>query len=717
MEEIKNISTILDKGINFSVDAGIITRLGNELVGRAETAVSELVKNAFDADANNLNVEFIDTDTPGGTLIIQDDGNGMDMNQLINGFMRLSSSDKIHNPISPRYKRQRAGKKGIGRFATQRLGTRLSIISKTSESNNGLKLSIDWNKYLTDTDLSSIFNPIQEIEVDFSQGTKLVIEDLRDSWSEVNIKRIYRYVSDLLQPDFLSDRSLVLNLPTTQTVATFNVSFFKITHGLKIPIANIDRMVLDNALAIIEGYVLDGRGICEVVSKRFNINDTIVLDKGYNFLDEIHFKVYYFILNYEWYESYIPKMEYNRIKDFVKDNGGIKLYRNGFRVLPYGEIGNDWANIEKTAIKTEEGAYVPFSNNNFFGFVEIIDKDGVNFDETSSREGLIENTAFSQLADFINTSLIASARRINSARLSEKQNRKKPNTTITDSDSTKNIIEKLRSIKVQKVDENDIIEEAILSLEGVEMIRVLATVGLNIAEFTHEIRQFIPSFNGSINYLLNQKLNIEAQHSLLNLKENFNRFKTYTAFIDNTITQNVNREKYPQDLRRVVKEFFNIFKNDFLDSKIDVAQEYYEYDLLTVPMHPSEWFSILYNCYTNSKKAIKRVHNNDEGKIRIVGGRENGYIYLEFSDNGDGIPEKNQERIFDAFFTTSIPPNLETNRNDYIIGTGLGLKIVKDIVTSYHGKIYVANPEDNYRTCIRIEIPEITTKELKVYES
>ena len=369
MDEITNINTLPNNGINFSVDAGIINRLGNELVGRAETAVSELVKNSYDADANNITLSFQNTDLVGGTLIIQDDGNGMDINQLINGFMRLSSSDKLHNPISPRYRRQRAGKKGIGRFATQRLGNKLTIITKTSDLPEALKLEIDWTKYNSDINLETIFNPVSEITVDFYRGTKLIIEDLREVWTEPSIKRIYRYVSDLLQPDFLSDRAPTLNLPLSNSEASFNVSFFKITNGSVTSIASIDKMILENALAVIEGYILDEKGISEVISKRFTINDTIFLDKTYPLLNDVHFKVYYFILNYEWYESYLPKMEYNRIRDFIQDNGGIKLYRNGFRVLPYGEVGDDWANIEKTSIKTEEGAYVPFSNNNFFGFV------------------------------------------------------------------------------------------------------------------------------------------------------------------------------------------------------------------------------------------------------------------------------------------------------------------------------------------------------------
>src|SRR6266568_8501588 len=97
-DEIEN----KDQTIAFSVDAGLIDRLGRELVGRAETAVSELIKNAYDADARKVYVNFIKANELGGTLKIEDDGIGMTLDQLTTGFMTISSTDKLHNPISPR---------------------------------------------------------------------------------------------------------------------------------------------------------------------------------------------------------------------------------------------------------------------------------------------------------------------------------------------------------------------------------------------------------------------------------------------------------------------------------------------------------------------------------------------------------------------------------------------------------------------------------------
>ena len=191
--------------IRFSVDAGVIDRLGNELVSRQETAVSELVKNAYDADAAFVKLTFINSSNVGGSLVIEDSGVGMSREQLINGFMRISSTDKIRNPYSDIYKRKRAGQKGIGRFAVQRLGKKLTIITKKENSKIGYRLIIDWNEYVGEKNLVDITNSIEAIPSDGHQGTILQIDDLRDKWTEAAIKRIYRYVSDIMQPFPLSN--------------------------------------------------------------------------------------------------------------------------------------------------------------------------------------------------------------------------------------------------------------------------------------------------------------------------------------------------------------------------------------------------------------------------------------------------------------------------------------------------------------------------------
>ena len=252
--------------VRFTVDAGVIDRLGKELVSRQETAVSELVKNAYDADATTVTLTFENSQEIGGTLIIEDNGLGMTREQLINGFMRISSTDKVSNPFSTRFNRKRAGQKGIGRFAVQRLGTRLTIISKVEGQSYAHKMHINWDKYKGDQDLINITNQIEIVSASGIPGTTLIIDNLRDKWTEAAIKRIYRYVSDIMQPFPLSNN-------TNDRIDPGFKTYFKFADGNIIKdIADDKIMIYDHAIAVIEGRIDNNRyGSYTVKSEKFSI--------------------------------------------------------------------------------------------------------------------------------------------------------------------------------------------------------------------------------------------------------------------------------------------------------------------------------------------------------------------------------------------------------------------------------------------------------------
>lgn len=168
----------------------LLIGFGTELVARHETAVSEFIKNSYDADARSTSISFLDVNNTGGSLIIEDNRNGMTRDQLVNGFMKISSTSKIHKPESPIFKRKRAGRKGIRRFSTQRLGNKRTIITQTEDSDFALKLIVDWEKYKMDGNLIFISNQIEEISKTKEKGTTLKIDGLREWWSEAMIKRV-----------------------------------------------------------------------------------------------------------------------------------------------------------------------------------------------------------------------------------------------------------------------------------------------------------------------------------------------------------------------------------------------------------------------------------------------------------------------------------------------------------------------------------------------
>ena len=397
--------------------------------------------------------------------------------------------------------------------------------------------------------------------------------------------------------------------------------------------------------------------------------------------------------------------------------------------MPYGEPKDDWLGLDIRYAGVSGQTNIPFSNNNLFGFVEIIDKEGVLFQETASREGLIENSAYRELVKFLNAALTAARGRIaEKITLIRNGGNDTPSSNEPPADSNENNGDDGKTTEEQfdEVDEgleSDGAKAALLSIkqkylaviEELSMIRILASLGLTIGEFTHEIVQFTPAIHGFISKLFEISKNEPYSLSILNdLKRAIDNFTAYTSYFNATVSENTSRQVKPIDIQEVVTIFVSSIRDDLNRQNTDLKIDAYDHDVYTTPMHISEWSSILYNLYTNAKKAIKR--QNVLGRISIITGKEEDKVYLEFSDNGDGIPEENRERIFNAFFTTSTPAGFDAPIDEKLTGTGLGLKIVRDIVQAYKGTVSVIPPASGYSTCFRIEVPKVTDEQFEEYD-
>lgn len=719
------------KQVGFTVDAGLINRLGIELVGKAETAVSELIKNAYDADATEVCVEFINTDEEGGTLIITDDGLGMTEDQLKNGFMRISSSDKIHNPQSIRFGRTRAGKKGIGRFATQRLGKCLTIITQADNSNQQLQIDIDWSLYKTDTDIEDIKFPLKRRETNtLTSGTRLVISQLRERWTKSSIEKIFSYVNYLFQPNYLSDRSKVDHI-AIRDEESFKVVFRK--NGEKIN--NHQEDFFDKALAVIEGYIgEDHKGLVSIQRQTLatDLNDLLEVKYKNNgqeittfpLLKNVKFKVYFFIYDRpEFYEDGVIKKDLDQIKSLSNGASGIKLYRNGFRVLPFGEPEDDWTYINQRWSMVSGKTNIPFRTTNLFGFVELLDNDKKNiFEETSSREGLIVNEAFIQLRSFVHHALDIARKSISEKIFIIRKNLfKRKNSDITQyseeqETSSKELVESIKSTINSVIENNPSynkeekafkINELTLKINQLydlidenEMLRVLAGLGLILGEYVHEIKQNKAAINSLI-YSIQQQ-DEDFADSIVRLKKCLQELFSYNNYFSTTISQNTSRENVSIDMRMVVNSFTKMMSNDFKNNNIKIQTSFSGGLLKTIPMHPSIWTTVLQNLYSNSKKAIK--HNFSDGMILIEVFEQDSKVVLRFNDNGCGINEKNKQRVFNAFYSTTTADGFNASYEEQLIGTGLGLKIVKDMIVSNKGTIEVVEPTVGYNTCFEIKI-------------
>jgi hypothetical protein len=403
-------------------------RLGRELVAKQETALIELVKNSYDADATEVTVTFmVEQSIP--SMEICDDGSGMTKSDLIEGFLRLASDKKVTEPLSPTYGRRRAGRKGIGRFSAHRLGDRLILSTRNLNEPKGWRLEVNWTKFSRGTELSAVPVTITEIDM-VKPGTVIRIEYLFDEWSDATIKRCWRNVLRLQQPFPVAPiQANSVNDPG------FSVRFLResaLFHDETV-VADLKSEILDHMHAVVEFQVDDdGQASWRISKNRFapptdwsaintftpDAKDPVV----YKHLRNAWMQTHYVILLPEL----LPSFVFTRIRDELSNYGGVRLYRNGFRVVPYGDEGNDWLGLDELYAKRTFLA--PISNRNFFGVVEVRDPDGLMFEEHTSREGLLETPAFAELKHLTSAVLVTAAGAISDARgkktrASDKKNR------------------------------------------------------------------------------------------------------------------------------------------------------------------------------------------------------------------------------------------------------------------------------------------------------
>ena len=371
------------ENLYFDSDASILKRVGRESISNPIVAIVELIKNSYDADAENVKIIFENIKHGKGKIKVIDDGEGMDIGDLSKKWKTLSIPDKELNPLTKSKKRVKIGEKGIGRMGLEGLSKNLKIISKAVSSDKTFKLEINWGDYTSGTPLNKIPNFSYESPKKRNEhGFEIELDDLSERWDEDKIKTLKEQVS------------LITPLGVT---LDFNVEIvckdYPEYEG-KIEVKFLQKSIFHFKAQLNEkgeaNYWMKHR-----IGKTYNLPE-----KGLKFsCGPVYFEFFFFYREQSKYPE--DEIDISKIKDVLDSYGGIKLYRDNFLVRLQRA---DWLGLDE--MRVQEPAIIP-STNQVFGFVKIGKIENPMIKDTTNREGLIENTPYSDMKEFLKKAINA----------------------------------------------------------------------------------------------------------------------------------------------------------------------------------------------------------------------------------------------------------------------------------------------------------------------
>jgi signal transduction histidine kinase len=396
----------------FKISSGLKNLIGSELITDNFVAVFELVKNSFDAKASEVKIIFENIYSENAKIIIQDNGKGMDYDDLINKWLFVAYSAKRDGTEdSNKQINYYAGAKGVGRFSCDRLGRYLNLITIKDKSNAQIEnLYVDWKKFEEDQKKEFIKIPVEHNVLskaphNLKKGTILEISGINpEEWNRDNFIRLKDKLSKLVRPDLNKSKKqkpfkilLEVEAEKQNDLKEIEANREKGEGHVYRNTVNgeIENFIFDEldirTTKIISEVSSDGKFITTKLIDRENFIYEITEKNRFSFLNDISIQLYF--LNRSAKNIFTRKMGSEAV-----NYGNVFVYKNGFRILPFGEPRDDSFGIDARAL---QGFSRFIGTRNLIGQVEIFG-DNAQLRETTSRDGgLVKTKAFGELIEYL----------------------------------------------------------------------------------------------------------------------------------------------------------------------------------------------------------------------------------------------------------------------------------------------------------------------------
>ena len=398
--------------LEFTVKPRLLTLLGDQLIRDANLAVFELVKNAYDADATESSVTITNPDNnTSGAIEIRDDGTGMDEFVLRNVWMVIAtdhrSLQRAHKQRTKRFNRFPLGEKGLGRLSVHKLGRFIRLTTRI-KGGDELVMEFDWDKLERAKELhAASVSLTRQSPKEFrgrSHGTLLQVTRLRETWARGELRRLYRSINSLRSPfGGPEDFGVVFSAPDKEA---WLEGLFAAEEAQKCALYRVAGAFEDDS-AQFQYHFKPPPGYSNRIKARRVPVTNVRLQKKQG-RTSVPLSLQQFQIGRVEFEMWLfdrdPAVtramtdDVKGLKDYLDDNGGVRIYRDGIRVYDFGEPGNDWLNLDLRRVNTPTAR---ISNNQVIGALRLDAATSDDLREKSNREGFIETPAFADFRDAV----------------------------------------------------------------------------------------------------------------------------------------------------------------------------------------------------------------------------------------------------------------------------------------------------------------------------